>query len=311
MTIKITTKKLRALVIALCIVLLGAGIWGSMVYTGEAETSQEFSFSSEEAALKSASWKEEAGMLLYTKEYLLGENEDPSMLSRAAFEADGIRWSFYKQEAEPQVTRLEKSYTHPVSFESKSNGMEVLLGMLDSQKEITTEDGYQGTVYLEPASIQATVKGYGSKTVPVRKVREYYNLSARDLSYVPKQITENGVTYQFQTVNWQAANVEDVDGYLLPNQYTAIATYEGSKTERYATGYTVEALYQGTVEKTEQNGVKYSMLFTGERKTLADSLALQAAGGLLLAMGCVGAGIYGAKRLRNYKESRGTLEERW
>ena len=78
MTIKITMKNLRALVIALCIVLLGAGIIGSMVYAREKETSQEFSFSSEEIALKSASWKEEAGMLLYTKEYLLGENEDPS-----------------------------------------------------------------------------------------------------------------------------------------------------------------------------------------------------------------------------------------
>lgn len=311
MTIKITMKNLRALVIALCIVLLGAGIIGSMVYAREKETSQEFSFSSEEIALKSASWKEEAGMLLYTKEYLLGENEDPSKLSRAAFEEDGIRWSFYKQEAEPQVTRLEKAYTHPVSFESKSNRMEVLLGMLDSQKEITTEDGYQGTVYLDPASIQATVKGYGSKTVPVRKVREYAHLFDRDLSYIPKQITENGVTYQFKTVSWQMANVEDVDGYLLPDQYTAIATYEGSRTERYATGYTVQALYQGTVEKTEQNGVKYRMLFTGEKKTWGDYLAIKVAGGLLLAMGCVGAGIYGAKRLRNYKESRETLEERW
>ena len=306
-----TTKRLRVLAIALCVLLLGVGILGSLFYALGKEEPRELSFSSEEILPVSSSWKEEAGRLLYTKEYLLGEAEDPKRLSRAAFKEDGILWSFYKEETAPQVTKLEKSYTYPVSFESASNKMEVLLGMLDSQKEVKTEDGYEGTVYLDAASIKATAKGYGSKTVTVRKVREYYNLSSRDLSYVPKSITENGVTYQFRNVSWQAANLEQMDGYLLPNQYTAVATYEGSKTERYATGYTVEALYQGQVEKTEVSGIAYRLLFTGKKEAFGESLAVKISGGVILMLGCMGIGIHGAKRLRKYKEARETLEERW
>ena len=98
---------------------------------------------------------------------------------------------------------------------------------------------------------------------------------------------------------------------MLPNQYTAVATYEGSKTERYATGYTVEALYQGQVEKTEVSGIAYRLLFTGKKETFGESLAAKISGGVLLMLGCMGAGIYGAKRFRKYKEARETLEERW
>ena len=204
----------------------------------------------------------------------------------------------------PQIVKLEKPYTHPVHFESGSNKIEVLLGMLDAKKEIKTEDGYEGTVYLDTDSIKAEAKGYGSKTVKVNKVRIYYNLSNRDLSYVPKSITENGVTYQFRDIHWQAANLEQVDGYLLPDAYTAVATYEGSKTERYATGYTVEARYQGTLEKTEEQGTVYRLLFTGKKQGLSESAAARISGGVILAMGCMGAGIYGAKRFRKYKEAR-------
>lgn len=306
-----TTKRLRILVIILCAAVLGVGILSSFFYAQGKEKPRELSFFSDEIPPVFSSWKEEAGRLLYTKEYLLEEEADAKRLSRTEFKEDGILWSFYQEEAVPQIVKLEKPYTHPVHFESGSNKIEVLLGMLDAKKEIKTEDGYEGTVYLDTDSIKAEAKGYGSKTVKVNKVRIYYNLSNRDLSYVPKSITENGVTYQFRDIHWQAANLEQVDGYLLPDAYTAVATYEGSKTERYATGYTVEARYQGTLEKTEEQGTVYRLLFTGKKQGLSESAAARISGGVILAMGCMGAGIYGAKRFRKYKEARETLEERW
>ena len=65
-----------------------------------------------------------------SKEYLLDRNEDPDQIPREAFREDGIRWKFLKQEEEAQKNVHKKEYEHPVTFESKSNRMEVLLGML-------------------------------------------------------------------------------------------------------------------------------------------------------------------------------------
>ncbi|WP_331476937.1 hypothetical protein, partial [Eisenbergiella tayi] len=168
-----TTKRLRILVIILCAAVLGVGILSSFFYAQGKEKPRELSFSSDEIPPVFSSWKEEAGRLLYTKEYLLEEEADSKHISRAEFKEDGILWSFYQEEAVPQIVKLEKPYTHPVHFESGSNKIEVLLGMLDAKKEIKTEDGYEGTVYLDTDSIKAEAKGYGSKTVKVNKVRTY------------------------------------------------------------------------------------------------------------------------------------------
>ena len=66
-----TTKRLRILVIILCAAVLGVGILSSFFYAQGKEKPRELSFSSDEIPPVFSSWKEEAGRLLYTKEYLL------------------------------------------------------------------------------------------------------------------------------------------------------------------------------------------------------------------------------------------------
>ena len=67
--------------------------------------------------------------------------------------------------------------------------------------------------------------------------RTYPNLSDADVSLVPKSVNENGRTLTLADVSWQEAAVDPTDGYDIPIRYTAVASYTGTATSKYATGY--------------------------------------------------------------------------
>ena len=305
------TKKQGGMLAALFVLAFLLGFLGCQWYSGSDVPERELVFQTEALQPIEASWKEENGQLVYTKEYLLDTEENPAQIPREEFREDGIRWKFLKQEEEAQKKVSKKEYEHPVTFASKSNRMEVLLGMLEDQKEVNTEDGYTGTVYLDTSSIQATAQGYGSKRVMKTKVRQFPNLDSADLSWIPKSITEDGVTYQFKGVDWQTSNVALVDGYEMPNRYTAVVTYTGSVTQKYVKGYTVTAVYRGTVEKTEVEGMKYRFLFTGEREPFWTTMPIKQIGGAAAILLLLGAGVCGIQLIRKNREEAKTVEERW
>lgn len=78
----------------------------------------------------------------------------------------------------------------------------------------------------------------------------YPNLSDADVSLVPKSVNENGRTLTLADVSWQEAAVDPTDGYDIPIRYTAVASYTGTATSKYATGYAVTADYKGDVTRT-------------------------------------------------------------
>lgn len=51
-------------------------------------------------------------------------------------------------------------------------------------------------------------------------------------------------------MDWQEAAGDYQDGYEQAIRYTATATYTGTATSKYATGYTVTVDYKGEVSKT-------------------------------------------------------------
>lgn len=300
----------RALIVLSVLLFLSAA--GGMFWLSTTNQEvREFSFESEAVKPCASSWKEENGQLLYTKEYVISEAEHAESLPRDPFLADGIRWEFWKVETEPERETRQKAYTHTVTFESGSNDMKTLIGMLDQSKQITTEDGYQGTVYLDASSIRAEAKGYRSVEVPVRKTRTYAYLASQDLSYVPKQITEQGVSCPLKSVSWQIANVELLDDYPMANCYHAVATYEGHVRRMSATGYLVTASYQGTVEKEEVKQILCRMLFRGERQSPLQWLPVRYGLGVLFALVLLMAALFLMRRFRIRLESEKTIEERW
>lgn len=104
--------------------------------------------------------------------------------------------------------------------------------------------------------------GYGTSSRTVTAERTYPNLSDADVSLVPKSVNENGRTLTLADVSWQEAAVDPTDGYDIPIRYTAVASYTGTATSKYATGYTVTADYKGDVTRTSCDTVVYTAVFS-------------------------------------------------
>ena len=305
------TKKRLWILIGCLALLVVLGLTGSFFYQNYVAEQREIAISTTELLPVKEGWKEEQGSLLYTREYLLKPEETPEALNRESFEEDGIRWEFFEMRKEPRTTHQEKAYEHKVTFESGTGNMKTLLGMLDSTKDITTEDGYQGTVYLDASTIRAEAAGYQNKTVTVQKTREYPYLDSQDLSSVPKSITEGGVTYRFKTVNWQVANTGEVDGYRIPDRYTAIATYESSLTRKAVSGYRVTASYYGVVAKETVEGIQYVMLFSGTPVPFWEQSAVRVLTVILFLAAAAAAAVILIRRVQQKREAEKPMEERW
>ncbi|MCQ4720827.1 hypothetical protein NE659_26570, partial [Flavonifractor plautii] len=93
--------------------------------------------------------------------------------------------------------------------------------------------------------------GYATSTRNVSATRSYPNLSEADVSLVPKSSEDSGRTLTLADVQWQEAG-----GF-----YNAAATYTGTASSKYATGYTVMADYAGEVTKTTSGTVLYTAVF--------------------------------------------------
>ena len=197
------------------------------------------------------------------KVYELGPGEDPGGIPRSDFEQEGFHYTLtdlLKQEAPEQESR---PHTETVTLDSKSKDMESVLALLPAQREFTTEDGLTGVLTLKLDTVKVEVAGYGSSTRQVSATRSYPNLAGQDTSFIPKTIEDGGRTLELATINWQADNTANVDGYEMANRYTAVVTYTGTATSSYVKGYTVTAEYSGTVSKIALNKVRYVAMFEG------------------------------------------------
>lgn len=138
--------------------------------------------------------------------------------------------------------------------------------------------------------------------------RTYPNLSDADVSLVPKTVNENGRTLTLADVSWQEAATDPTDGYDIPIRYTAVASYSGTATSKYATGYTVTADYKGDVTRTSCDTVIYTTIFssTGRAEVLSQNSSFNwmwvlAPLGVLALGGCGYASYKGYKHYLNKK----------
>lgn len=199
------------------------------------------------------------------KIYELTPEDSPDDIPRDSFELDGYKYSFFEILRDtPLPTTETKEHSETVTLTSQSKDMEAILSLLATEKECTTEDGYEGTLRLNVDSIHSEVAGYGSSSKKVSITRRYPNLADADLEFIPKTTTENGVTYTLGGVQWETSNTTDVDGYALTNRYTAVATYSGTQKSKYVDGYSIRATYSGILSKSHTPVTRYTAIFVGK-----------------------------------------------
>ncbi len=197
------------------------------------------------------------------KVYDLEPGQDPAGISRSDFEQNGIHYTLTDLLKQEMPEYQERQHTEEVSLESKNKDMASILALLPQQKEFVTEDGLSGTLTLRLDTVQVETAGYGKSSKTVTTTRRYPNLGSQDTSYIPKTVEENGRTMTLQDISWQTDNTANMDGYALGERYTAVATYSGTATSSYVTGYTVTAKYEGTVSRIALDRVRYVAIFEG------------------------------------------------
>lgn len=256
---------------------------------------------------------EENGVPQLKKVYILGANDDPAHIDTADFERGGYTYTLLDLLKNDQTETDIKDHIEVLSLPSETKDMDKVLLLFAPTLELTTEDGYTGTLALDHTSITVEAAGYKTGSYAVSATRTYPNLSDADLSLVPKTTTENGRELTLADVAWESAAANTLDGYELATRYTAVATYTGTATSKYATGYTATASYAGELTKSTSDTVIYTAVFAAVKPSAAENaigettppafdlkwLAIPIA--LALAAGGYFGGKYIIKKKRGYK----------
>ena len=194
------------------------------------------------------------------KVYQLSLDDDPGGIPTEDFVRGGRLYYLLDMTKKDEVGVDTKPYIHTITQPSDTNNMEAVLQQLDAEMEVTTEDGYTGTLHLDHTTVQVTTDGYATKTGSVSASRTYPNLSEADLSLIPKTVEDKGRTLTLADVQWSDSTQTDGEGNPMI-RYTATAKYTGTTSSKYATGYTVSADYTGEVAKTGCDVVTYTATF--------------------------------------------------
>ncbi|MCL2775675.1 MAG: cell wall protein [Oscillospiraceae bacterium] len=197
------------------------------------------------------------------KIYETAASVDPGRIPRTSFERDNINYKCTDILREVITGNDTKPYTETKTVSSVKNDIATILGILPQTKEITTEDGFSGTLYLSTSSIKSEVSGYGITTSSVSTTRTYPNLYDMDAQQIPKSVTENGIAYMLTDIQWKTDNTYNADDYDIDSRYTATAIYSGTKTSSYIKGYTITAEYSGELCRTGVSVIRYTVIFSG------------------------------------------------
>ena len=254
---------------------------------------------------------EENGVSRLEKVYYLTAQDDPAAIPTGDFEREGRSYTLLDLLKNDQTETDTKDHIEVITLNTDTKDVAEILKLLEPTLEVSTEDGNTGVLSLDHTSIAVEAAGYKTSSRTVSATRTYPNLSDADVSLIPKSVEESGRTLTLADVDWQDAATDYQDGYDLALRYNAVATYTGTATSKYATGYVVTADYKGEVTKTSCDTVIYTAVFssmeTAGQSDTSGSGALFNYALLLIPLGVVGlgaAGYFGRKGYLHYQNKK-------
>ncbi len=200
---------------------------------------------------------EENGVHQIEKVYVLSIRDDPAAIPTADFEREGRSYTLLDVIKNDQTETDAKDHIEVVTLATDTKDVAAIIQQLEPALEVTTEDGYTGTLTPDYPGITVEADGYQTSSRTVTATRSYPNLSDADASLIPKTITDGGRTLTLADVQWQ-----ETGGF-----YNATAIYSGTATRKHATGYTATVEYRGEVSKTSGDTVIYTAIFASHGET--------------------------------------------
>lgn len=204
----------------------------------------------------------ENGVKEIVKVYELDRSQELIVDINSFVEGD-VEYNYFATDSTEIVETDEKEITHTVQIETLHNKRDNLLTYYDLTIDYTTDDGYQGTLALQEETLNTEVKGYVTKYYQVYENRTYPNLPSNDVAFIPKTINVNGYGYTMSNIGW-TYNSNFAENSIIPDTYTASATYERTASSQNATGYITTVEYKGMGTKKTKDVVKYEVRFRTE-----------------------------------------------
>ena len=193
------------------------------------------------------------------KVYQMGANADPSGIPTEDFERYGCTYHLLDITRRDEIGIAKMPWTKPVSESCETSNPQEAAAKFQQEIEVSTEDGYSGTLRLDRDSVQVEADGYATKKQEITSMRTYSNLSAANPALLPQTIEENGNILSLGDVEWTEAWQTESAGAAL--RYSASASYKGTVDIPYATGYHVTANYTGEVVKLDSEVATYTVVF--------------------------------------------------
>lgn len=196
------------------------------------------------------------------KVYVLPKTESSEVIPIEEFTEDETKYAFTELLTKDNSNEDAKEHTEKISIHTGSANTQTVISQFEPTMEISTEDGYAGTLEFDYTTLSVVAAGYGKQSYTMTENRSYPNLMDADTSLVPKTINKDGATLNLTNISWQSAASDNIDGHDLAVRYTAHATYSGTGTKTYTKGYTATAEYKGEVKKIVNDTVTYTAVFT-------------------------------------------------
>lgn len=260
----------------------------------EDETESSFQTGYYPIAIETA---EDAGVRLLVKTFLVPEGTDPQALVEESLTRRGITYQvsdilLRELKGDSQTKPVTKTVTTP----AETDDTEELLTLLSPTLEYG-EDGYAGTLSLDPSSISAKAADTTSYSYTLKDTREYTGLDRNDPYYIPKSAEKNGVTLTLADVQWTPM-ASAGDNSEVPSLYKATAVYTGAAWGSKADGYLVTASYTGEATKAEEGQQMVSIVYEETpAASLFRSFPWQAVLLVLIGAGVLTGGVFGVRRL--------------
>lgn len=204
----------------------------------------------------------ENGVKEIVKVYELDRSQELIIDINSFVEGD-VEYNYFATDSTEIVETDEKEITHTVQIETLHNKRDNLLTYYDLTIDYTTDDGYHSTLALQEETLNTEVKGYVTKYYQVYENRTYPNLPSNDVAFIPKTINVNGYGYTMSNIGW-TYNSNFAENSIIPDTYTASATYERTASSQNATGYITTVEYKGMGTKKTKDVVKYEVRFRTE-----------------------------------------------
>ncbi len=201
------------------------------------------------------------------KIYVLPKDSDASLIPTESYIENDVEYEYVETKVHDNSEEDTKEHVENISYHTSTNDAEAVITLFAPTAEITTEDGYIGTLTFDHSTLELTPAGYSSRKFTVTEERSYPNLASADTSLVPKTIDKDGTTLTLANIEWVTAADETISGTDVAVRYTANAIYTGTETKTYVNGYTASADYKGTVTKVINDTVTYTAVFIENKET--------------------------------------------